>query len=88
VWVYEASQQPTKAQAKRWVQEIESRIARGNVGIEDPADAPAFKPSFDAFRDGLTNRSAADDRSRGRRHLVPNFGRTSRSPQAPRTSRT
>jgi len=74
-WVYKPSQQPTKAQAKRWVQEIESRIARGHVGIEDLADAPAFKPAFDAFLDGLTNRNAADDRSRGRRHVVPAFER-------------
>ena len=36
-WVYVASRQPTKALAKRWVSEIESRIARGNVGIEDQA---------------------------------------------------
>ena len=32
-----------------------------------------FKASFDAFLDGLTNRNAADDRSRGRRHLLPAF---------------
>ena len=67
-WVYKASRQPTKALAKRWVSEIESRIARGNVGIEDQEDAPQFKASFTAFLEGLTNRNAADDRSRGRRH--------------------
>ena len=27
-WVYKPSQQATKAQAKRWVAEIESRLAR------------------------------------------------------------
>ena len=69
-WVYKASRQPTKALAKRWVSEIESRIARGNVGIEDQEDAPQFKASFKAFLEGLTNRNAADDRSRGRRHLA------------------
>jgi integrase len=74
-WVYKPSQQPTKAQAKRWVQEIESRIARGHVGIEDLVDAPAFKASFESFLDGLTNRNADDDRSRGKRHLVPRFER-------------
>jgi hypothetical protein len=31
-WVYKASRQPTKALAKRWVSEIESRVARGTVG--------------------------------------------------------
>jgi len=74
-WVYKASHQSTKALAKRWVSEIESRIARGNVGIEDQEDAPQFKASFQAFLDGLTNRNAADDRSRGRRHLMPQFER-------------
>ncbi len=74
-WVYKPSRQPTKAQAKRWVQEIESRIARGSVGIEDASDAPAFKASFDAFLDGLTNRNAPDDRSRGRKHVLPKFER-------------
>ena len=74
-WIYKPSRQSTKAQAKRWVQEIESRIARGQVGITDDDEAPTFKPSFDAFLDGLTNRNADDDRSRGRRHLLPKFGR-------------
>lgn len=74
-WVYKPSQQPTKAQAKRWVQEIEARIARGQVGIENDADALVFEPAFTAFLDGLTNRNADDDRSRGRRHVLPRFGR-------------
>lgn len=59
----------------RWVQEIESRIARGQVGIEEADDAPAFKPLFQSFLDGLTNRNADDDRSRGKRHLAPQFER-------------
>jgi hypothetical protein len=70
-WVYRASAQPTKAQAKRWVGEIEARIARGSVGIEDAAGAPGFEAEFDLFLAGLTNRNADDDRSRGRRHLLP-----------------
>lgn len=74
-WVYKASRQPTKALAKRWVSEIESRIARGQVGIEDDDDAPQFKALFQAFLDGLTNRNADDDRSRGKRHLAPKFDR-------------
>jgi integrase len=74
-WVYKASRQPTKALAKRWVSEIESRIARGQVGIEDDDDAPQFKALFQSFLDGLTNRNADDDRSRGKRHLAPKFDR-------------
>jgi hypothetical protein len=51
------------------------RIARGQVGIEDDDDAPTFKASFDSFLDGLVNRNAADDRSRGRRHVLPHLER-------------
>ena len=72
-WVYKASKQPTKALAKHWVQEIESRIARGQVGIEESDDAPQFKALFQSFLDGLTNRNADDDRSRRKRHLAAKF---------------
>jgi hypothetical protein len=72
-WVYKALQQPTKAFAKRWVQEIESRIARDQVGIEESDDAPASRPLFQSFLDGLTHRNADDDRSRGKRHLASKF---------------
>src|SRR6478736_1808485 len=65
--VFKASRQPTKALARRWVQEIESRIARSQVGTDHDDEAPAFKVSFDAFLEGLSNRNATDDRSRGRR---------------------
>ena len=74
-WVYKPSRQPSKALAKRFVAEIESRIARGLVGMEDAEDAPAFKPLFQSFLDGLGNRNADDDRSRGRRHLATKFDR-------------
>ncbi|MDB4955377.1 MAG: phage integrase family protein [Myxococcales bacterium] len=50
-------------------------MARGTVGINEPDDSPRFKTLFDQFLDGLTNRNAGDDRSRGRRHLVPKFAR-------------
>ena len=74
-WVYKASRQPTKALAKRFVGEIEARISRGLVGMEDADDAPLFKGLFQSFLDGLVNRNADDDRSRGRRHLAPKFDR-------------
>jgi hypothetical protein len=61
-WLYKAPRQPTKALAKRWVSEIESRIARGNVGIEDQEDAPQFKASFESFLEGPVN----DDDEAGR----------------------
>jgi integrase len=73
-WKYIPSRQPIKAQAKRFVQEIEGRIARGLVGIEEPASAPLCGALIEQFLEGLTNRNATDDRSRGRRHLLPKFG--------------
>ena len=57
------------------VQEIEGRVSRGHVGIDEPDDSPAFKVLFEQFSEGLTNRNAADDRSRGKRHVVPKFAR-------------
>lgn len=74
-WNYKPSRQPSKALAKRFVQEIESRIARGLVGMEDVDDAPGFKSMFQTFLDGLVNRNAEDDRSRGRRHIASKFDR-------------
>ncbi|MDX2088419.1 MAG: site-specific integrase [Kofleriaceae bacterium] len=74
-WKYRPSRQPTKEQAKRYVAEVEARIARGVVGIEESGDAPMFKALFESFLEGLTNRNADDDRSRGRRHVLPAFAR-------------
>src|SRR5215468_1358492 len=53
------------------------RVAdRARLGrMEDAGDAPAFKPLFQSFLDGLGNRNADDDRSRGKRHLAPKFDR-------------
>jgi hypothetical protein len=72
-WKYRASHQATKALAKRFVQEIEGRIARGQVGIEEPSSAPLCGPLIEQFLEGLANRNADDDRSRGRRHLLSRF---------------
>ena len=73
--VTRASHMPTKAQAKLFLGEIESRVARGTVGIEESGDAPMFEPLFTLFLEGLTNRNAKDDRSRGKRHVMTVFGK-------------
>src|SRR6185436_9668460 len=57
-WKYRPSDQPTKALAKRFVQEIEGRIARGQVGIEEPASAPLCGALIEQFLEGLVNRNA------------------------------
>jgi integrase len=43
--------------------------------MEEADDAPMFGALFEAFLDGLVNRNADDDRSRGRRHVMARFGR-------------
>jgi hypothetical protein len=45
------------------------------MSASNQEDAPQFKASFASFLEGLTNRNAADDRSRGRRHVMPYFDR-------------
>ncbi len=41
-WKMVPTKQPTKVQARRWVEEIEERISNGKVGIEAPKDEKTF----------------------------------------------
>jgi len=72
-WHYKPSHQPTKALAKAYVQEVEARIARGLVGIEERTEADRFATAFGTFLETLRNRNADDDRSRGLLHVLPAF---------------
>src|SRR6185312_15126752 len=64
--------QPTRDTALAWALEEEGRIARG----EAPAKVwRAFGELAAEWERTLTNRSAADDRSRLRRHLLPTFAK-------------
>ena len=69
--------QPTRALAQRYLAEVEARIARGSIGIPEPqADsAPVVGQLMEEWAAGLTNRSAYNDQSRIRRHLLPVFGK-------------
>ena len=69
------SHMPTKAQAKLFLGEIESRVARGTVGIEPSGDAAMFEDEFQSFLKGLTNRNSKDDQSRGARHVKAPFAK-------------
>lgn len=69
-----ASKQPTKSLARSFVEEIEARIADGKVGITQPTDEPLIHSRMEDWLEGLTNRNAADDRSRVRKHVLPVFG--------------
>jgi integrase len=74
-WKYRPSHQPTKEQARRFLAELEARIARGQLGLVEATDIPQVEPLLEQFLEGLTNRNAEDDRGRARRHLVPRFAR-------------
>jgi integrase len=52
-WKAEASRQPTKEQARRYAQQVEGRIAAGNIGIPEPTPA-------DVSRQRLTVRELVD----------------------------
>ncbi len=72
-WKARPSRQPTKAQAEAILREIEARIARGRVGIDEPRAIPMAGPLLDDWDKSLANRNAKDDRTRLRRHVVPAF---------------
>ena len=71
----------TMEDARKQLALVETRIAQGLPPF--PEAAPPKPPErqqdqlrtlFVEWRDGLANRSAADDRSRIDRHLIPRFG--------------
>lgn len=67
------SKQPTKAQARKFLEQVEARIANGQVGIEKPTAQPLCGELMEKWAAALTNRNAKDDRSRLRRHVLPPF---------------
>lgn len=80
-WV--ASGQPTKALARRFLDQIEARIANGQVGIEDPGEQPRCAELLERWAKGLRNRNAQDDRTRMRKHVLPEFDEQSRKKHVP-----
>ncbi len=73
-WVSRPCHQQTKAQAEAYAHQIAARIAAGKVGIETPDKEPPCRDLMETWAASLTNRNAADDRSRLGRHLLPAFG--------------
>ena len=73
-WKTVATKQPTKTLAKRYIDQIEGRVADGFVGIEKPSEEPLIAELMEAWLGGLSNRNADDDRSRVRKHVLPVFG--------------
>jgi integrase len=74
-WKMRASGQPTKELAKRFLGQIESRIAGGKVGIKAASDAPLVGELMTTWSASIINRNADDDRSRLEKHLRPAFGK-------------
>ncbi len=72
-WTYAPSGQPTKEQAKRFVERIEANIAAGRVGIERAGKAHTCGALFDDWSKSISNRNAKDDRYRLENHLRPAF---------------
>lgn len=75
-WRMVPSGQPTMAQARQMLAQIESNIAAGRTGIVKPAPEKEL-PSRDLMREwasSLSNRNAVDDRQRLERHVLPVFG--------------
>ena len=83
-WVYKRSGMPTKAQARRFVEEIEARIAAGRVGLEpiaEPGRVPTFKELADLFVVEYSTPRVKDIETYRRdakymleRHIVPALG--------------
>lgn len=65
--------QPSKAQAKQYLAQIEARIANGLIGIEVPKVEPRCGELMDRWASSLRNRNARDDQTRLQRHVVPVF---------------
>lgn len=73
-WRMMPSGQPTKAQARQMLVQVEARIAQGKVGIEAPKKEPPSREIMREWAASLTNRNAVDDRQRLERHVLPVFG--------------
>jgi len=70
------SHQPTREQARKYLAQIEARVAAGKIGIEEAPDSDAVLLAgelLEQWAETLSNRNARDDRSRVKLHLVPKF---------------
>ena len=66
----------TMEDARKQLALIEARVGQGlNPIPPEKATSPGMKTLLERWRDGLTNRNAADDRSRIDRHLLARFGK-------------
>lgn len=63
----------TKVEAERFLHEVETRLMEGRLGMEPKGPAAMVVDLMDEWIATITNRNAADDRSRFKRHLRPAF---------------
>ena len=69
-----ATRQPTKVLARRFLEQIEARIANGQVGLTARLEQPLCAALMTDWAASLTNRDSQRNRNLIRRHLVPAFG--------------
>jgi hypothetical protein len=60
-------------EVERCLHEVETRLMEGRLGTEPKGPAPMVVDLMDEWIATITNRNAADDRSRFKRHLRPAF---------------
>lgn len=70
-----AFRQPTKTLARKYLAQVESRIASGKVGLKEASPSPRCKALMTTWSEGLTNRYAKGDQGRAKKHLIPVFGK-------------
>jgi integrase len=72
-WKMRLSKQPTKDQARKYLAQVEARVARGKIGIEEQVVVPLAGKLMEDWAETLINRNARDDRGRLKKHLLPKF---------------
>ncbi|MCC6750687.1 MAG: site-specific integrase [Deltaproteobacteria bacterium] len=74
-WKMRLSHQPTRELARKYLAQVEARVAAGKIGIDERTDAPLARGLMETWAKSITNRNAEDDRRRLRKHLLPKFGK-------------
>jgi hypothetical protein len=60
-WKMRLSKQPTKETAKKYLAQVEARVAKGKIGIEEDVEAPLAGQLMKDWAKTLTNRNAQGD---------------------------
>lgn len=72
-WKMRLSKQPTKETASKYLAQVEARVAKGKIGVEEVVVTPLAGELLEQWAATLANRNANDDRGRMKNHLLPKF---------------